>query len=75
MNDVTKRARSSAATRTGNRPRRHGRERARGRLKPDIRSADVQRALLNAKSVAYAPEGATGTILRRFSISSASPSR
>ena len=66
MNDVTKQDKIVAATRTEIARAGMAVSARAGASKPDIRSVDAfKRALLNAKSVAYAPEGATGTHLAK----------
>jgi len=66
MNDVTNQGKIVAATRTEIARTGMAVSTRAGAPKPDISSADAfKRALLNAKSVAYAPEGATGTHLAK----------
>ena len=66
MNDVTNQGKIVAATRTEIARTGMAVSTRAGAPNPDISSADAfKRALLNAKSVAYAPEGATGTHLAK----------
>jgi len=66
MNDVTKQGKIVAATRTEIARAGMAVSARAGARKPDISSADAfKRALLNAKSVTYAAEGATGIHLAK----------